>query len=775
VKRAILLVGVATGIALSLLFVLLQVCTARAALTAGTPSISAPAEVQSSEIIVSGNVITSRVPAVVYNPDRDEYLVVWRSQQTDGYDVRGQRLDGKGFLVGDSFTITSPIGGDRLAQDDLVPAQPPPPTSTVLFPRLPAIAYNATQGEYLVVWSDEVSKTLRGQRVLSDGVLTGSPFTIPTSLSDDPHSPGLVYAPEHDLFLLAWRGCVQDQLAATASPGGGGDSCYFYTQILDATGVTIGENVTATTATYVQGYPALTYVPGSDAFWIVWTELYTITARRVLTTGLLADVPFTIAQGTTEMRDPSISNISGRGELLVTWSNTRDVLLQQSSDPMGGGYSDIYAQRVMSTGVPAGESFRVSSTGNAAIEPRTIYLPGWDQYFVVWGNVDYVNHNQNVHARWMSATDDLVGHDFPVVVAPEDQHCVAAAGSGPVLVVWEDERGGPDIRGRIPDQPTWMYLPLMMNGGESSVAFELGGHIADQSFPHAAAMYYAGMTWAKVTLAYDSDAASIISAAHARGFKIQITAVGPPDMVTQAGFEQAFTRWVATIAAAGADGIEVWSEPNVDRAWPSGMIDPQAYTSLLCASYAAIKAVNPNTLVISAAPVPTGYFGGCGPTGCDDLPFLQGMINAGATQCMDYVGAHHTSGATSPSARSGHPADDGLHHHSWYFLPQTELYYQALGGTRQLFYTSMGYASQEGVPTFSDGWAWARGITDADQAAWLAEAAQLSIDSGMVRAIVVWNIDFERLGDEPRDGYAIIRPGGSCPACDALHDVLGAP
>ena len=461
-KRAILLVGVAAGIALSLLFALLQVCTADNTLIADSPTISSPVEEQSSEIIISGNAITNRVPAVAYNPDRDEYLAVWRSQRADGYDVRGQRLDRNGLLVGDSFTITSPVSGDGLTQDDLTLVQPPPPTSTVLFPRIPAIAYNATQGEYLVVWGDGVSRTLCGQRVLSDGVPIGSPFTITTSLSDDPRSPGLVYVSEHNLFLLAWRGCAQDQLAAVASPGGGGDSCYFYTQILDGMGMAVGENVTATTVTYMQGYPALAYVPDSDMFWIVWTEMYAITAQRILTTGLLADVPFTIAQGTTEMRDPSISNVSDRGEFLVTWSNTRNVLLQQSLDPMGGGYSDIYARRVVSTGVPTGESFRISSTGNATREPRTIYLPGRDQYFVVWVNVDYVNHNQNVHARWISATGELVGHDFPVAVVPEDQYCAAAAGSGPVLVVWEDARGGPDIRGRILDQPSWVYLPLMM-------------------------------------------------------------------------------------------------------------------------------------------------------------------------------------------------------------------------------------------------------------------------------------------------------------------------
>jgi hypothetical protein len=244
-------------------------------------------------------------------------------------------------------------------------------------------------------------------------------------------------------------------------------------------------------------------------------------------------------------------------------------------------------------------------------------------------------------------------------------------------------------------------------------------------------------------------------------------------MVTQSGFEENFANWVAGLAAAGADAIEVWNEPNIDREWQVGHISPQAYTELLCTAYEAIKAANPSTLVISAAPAPTGYFGGCGPNGCDDQPWLEGLAAAGAANCMDYIGAHHNSGATSPSATIGHPANPGDTHHSWFFLPQTQLYYNIFGGTRQLFYTEMGYASQEGVPTFSDEFGWARGTDNSEQAAWLAEAVQLGINTGTVRCIIVWNIDFTRYGYDPQDGYAIIRPGGSCPACETLHGVLG--
>jgi hypothetical protein len=350
----------------------------------------------------------------------------------------------------------------------------------------------------------------------------------------------------------------------------------------------------------------------------------------------------------------------------------------------------------------------------------------------------------------------------------------APADSGRYTGVWQMKSGEDFFGGKLTvviraGDVTAAPVVAPISGG----SFELGGHVRDVGLPYADKMHYAGMNWAKVQVHYGTDASGIIAAAHSRGFKIQLSALGSPNMVTRAGFEQDFANWVAQLAAAGADAIEVWNEPNIDREWQIGHISAQAYTNLLCASYNAIKAANPNSAVISAAPAPTGFFGGCGPNGCDDAPWMAGLSSAGAANCMDYIGAHHNSGATSPSARIGHPANPSDPHHSWFFLPQTELYYNTFGGARKLFYTEMGYASQEGVPTFSDAFGWARGTNNAQQAAWLAEAVQLSVNTGMVRCIIVWNIDFVRYGYDPQDGYAIIRPDGSCPACDSLHNVLG--
>ena len=56
----------------------------------------------------------------------------------------------------------------------------------------------------------------------------------------------------------------------------------------------------------------------------------------------------------------------------------------------------------------------------------------------------------------------------------------------------------------------------------------------------------------------------------------------------------------------------------------------------------------------------------------------------------------------------------------------------------------------------------------------LAEAAAMSINSGKVRLMIIWNVNFTNYGSGPMAGYAIVRPGGGCPACDALGAIVGS-
>lgn len=302
--------------------------------------------------------------------------------------------------------------------------------------------------------------------------------------------------------------------------------------------------------------------------------------------------------------------------------------------------------------------------------------------------------------------------------------------------------------------------------------FDYGGHIAGFDGAAYSAMNRAGMSWIKKQLRVGAgqgagQASGWISNAHGNGFRILIGAVGNASEVNSPGYYERYASTVAAIAAAGADAIEIWNEPNISREWPSGQIDPVAYTELLRVSYNAIKQANPNTIVISGAPAPTGAEGAFPGDVMNDDRFVRGMAAAGAANYMDCVGVHYNEGIVPPTATSGDPRNPS-NYYTRYLPSMIDVYYNAFGGAVPLCFTELGYLSPEGYGGLSSAFSWASNTTVAQQAAWVDGAVSYSANSGRVRLVIIWNINFTNFGQDPMAGYAIIRPDGSCPACDAL-------
>ena len=226
------------------------------------------------------------------------------------------------------------------------------------------------------------------------------------------------------------------------------------------------------------------------------------------------------------------------------------------------------------------------------------------------------------------------------------------------------------------------------------------------------------------------------------------------------------------LASQGPDAIEVWNEPNIDREWPTGQVNGASYTRLLAAGYQAIKAVNPNIIVISGAPAPTGFWGaaGCGANGCNDDVFMQQMAAAGAAQYMDCLGLHYNEGIVSPTQSGGDPRGG---YPTYFFNSMLNRGAQYFPNTK-VCWTELGYLSGEGFSTpIPAGFAWASNVSVGQQAQWLAQAAQQSRASGRVLMMIVWNVNFTVWGSDPQAGYAMIRPGRRLPRlrlawrCDA--------
>lgn len=311
--------------------------------------------------------------------------------------------------------------------------------------------------------------------------------------------------------------------------------------------------------------------------------------------------------------------------------------------------------------------------------------------------------------------------------------------------------------------------PRPVAGGAGLTGFGYGGHVDSFAYPNL--MQQAGMTWVKRQLRFrqgdpGSNAAWMIDQGHASGFKVLLGIVGFKEDINNAGYYEDYARFVGEVAALGPDAIEVWNEMNIDREWPTGQIDPAAYTRLLALSYNAIKSANGSVAVISGALAPTGAEGAFGAAAVwNDDRYLRGMASAGAAAYMDCIGAHYNEGIVSPGQTGGDPRGD---YYTRYFWSMVNTYSGAFGGSRPICFTELGYLSPEGYGPLPGGFAWGADTSVDEQAAWLADAVRLARGSGRVRLVIVWNVDFTGYGEDPMGGYAIIRPGGGCPACDAL-------
>lgn len=176
------------------------------------------------------------------------------------------------------------------------------------------------------------------------------------------------------------------------------------------------------------------------------------------------------------------------------------------------------------------------------------------------------------------------------------------------------------------------------------------------------------------------------------------------------------TRYRGRIAA-----YEVWNEPNLAREWGGDAPDPVAYVELLKVCYLAIKAADPDAVVISA---------GLAPTGTDDpavaMPdevFYRQMYAAGAAPYFDMLGVH-APGYMNPPERSPDDtqADPALQAR-WITFRHVEdiraIMVEFGDGEKQIAITEMGWTTDPVNPAYK----W-YAVTEEQRADYLVRAYQ---------------------------------------------------
>lgn len=337
--------------------------------------------------------------------------------------------------------------------------------------------------------------------------------------------------------------------------------------------------------------------------------------------------------------------------------------------------------------------------------------------------------------------------DNPVFIAP-------AADAGSVK------------EGMIPSPPVDNRLPI-----------PVGGHVLHFEEAAQSAMKSAGMTWVKWQIPYDEGgdltvARHRINVSHEAGFLVLLSVTGDKDALGQGGdpYLDGYAAFLGEVAALGADAIEVWNEMNLYHEWPVGQIDPNMYARMLEKAYRAIKTANPDTMVITGALAPTGAEGAFGLARVwNDDRYYAGMARAGVADFADCIGVHYNEGILPPSAQGGDPrADDYPTRYLPLMLKRVEFPFRNID--IPMCMTEMGYLSPEGYGPLSQAFSWAAYTSVEEHAQWLAQAIEISANfrDMPLELIIIWNVDFDNYGNDPQAGYAIIRPDGSCPACDTI-------
>jgi hypothetical protein len=243
-------------------------------------------------------------PAVAYNANTDEYLVVWMyNANGDGstYEIWGRTIAWNGAYQDPEFQIITW------------------PNRTFWTPR---VAWNSYRNEYLVVWSAFDATTFLptdvAHAILSDSgtKLYGAIITA----ADQPHQADVTYNVAADEYLVVWRRmyAAGDGDIKAARLGG------FSGQVVTPPGV-----FTINAATEDQLLPAVT-TNQQNRYMVVWQHAYPgpccdwdIRGQELDVNGNLVGSLFSIASTTDDETSPAVVARPGTGrDYLAIWQRS---------------------------------------------------------------------------------------------------------------------------------------------------------------------------------------------------------------------------------------------------------------------------------------------------------------------------------------------------------------------------------------------------------------------------------------------------------------------
>jgi len=379
-------------------------------------------------------------PAVAYNSQWQEYLVVFWNDRPGCDDIRAERVATDGRLLGGVWVAAG------------CPAER----------RYPDVAYNSKDNQYLIVW-EEVSGNrnyVRSQRFSAD--LTPQPEGVQTLYAD--YSiigvcgyPAVAHAYTSNKYLVVWE--YTDIFVGATSIFGG---------MVAANGQPVppigGLIISQDPGGQWRWNPDLAYNRHANGFLVVWqqydgTSDWDIYGQLVNGDGSILPgfPPIQVAWYIQSSMTPAVAAIPtapGAYKYLVVWWEI----------DVGAGNWDIYGKLVEENGTPQPSAFPIANDPAAESSPAVAGTEYGHQYLVTWRSARGTD-DAPIQGRTIAYDGILL--DDPSELPSHDAHdpAVAAGPDGEFLLAWQDQPPtalNKGVYGQLWGNRVYVYLPLTL-------------------------------------------------------------------------------------------------------------------------------------------------------------------------------------------------------------------------------------------------------------------------------------------------------------------------
>jgi polysaccharide biosynthesis protein PslG len=241
---------------------------------------------------------------------------------------------------------------------------------------------------------------------------------------------------------------------------------------------------------------------------------------------------------------------------------------------------------------------------------------------------------------------------------------------------------------------------------------------------------------------------------------------GPPLDYAHFG---AFMSYLAGRYQGKVAAYELWNETNLQREWNGAPLNGVDFVRLVQVGATAVRVADPQAILISGAPAPTGINDGV--TAVDDRIYFQSMVTAGIAGVVDAIGIHPYGWANPPdtgAAAFNSTAPSHNNHPSFFFRDTLDDYRAILDQAgyvnAPLWVTEFGWGSFErmGEPPPAEA-AFMAHVNEWQQAEYVVRAFEMAGERPWVGPMILWNLNFApTIGPQfSESGYSILRPDGS--------------